>query len=233
MRRKGGARLLDWRNLVCGIIIVAAPSSLLAQRSDRGMLSNDGGTWLNESPAPAVTAIFPDSLVQTQAGHTARITMEGSEVLIRPETMFQFQGGELALDHGSLQVDTARGLKVLIGCITVDPVTSDRTQFDVTDVDGKVKVSALRHDAKIHLHGKAQGAKQGGGSTDTIVHEGQQLTRSEHCGGALLRPSEALDANGGWLDSLGAKIAGGAIIVGITCYALCRTNPGPVSPWQP
>jgi len=142
-------------------------------------------------------------------------------------------GRRLALDHGSLQVDTARGLKVLVGCITVDPVTSDRTQFDVTDVDGKVKVSALRHDARIHLHGKAQEAKQGGKSSDTIVREGEQLTRSEHCGGALLRPSDGLDANGGWLDSLGAKITGGAIIVGITCYALCRPNPGPVSPSQP
>jgi hypothetical protein len=222
--------LFEWRKFVCGIVVAVAPTSLLAQRSDRGMLSNDGGTFLNESPAPPLTAIFPDSLVQTQAGHNARITMDGSKVEIRPETMFQFQGGELALDHGILQVDTARRLKVLIGCITVDPVTADRTQFEVKDIDGKVKVSALKSDARIHLHTKMQEAKEGAHSSDTIVHEGQELTRSEHCGGAFWTPKPD---PGPWLDSTAAKAIGVGIVGGLLCYALCNTNPNPVSPWQP
>jgi len=212
------------------MVIAIAPTSLIAQRSDRGLLSNDGGTFLNESLAPRLTAIFPDSLVQTQAGHNARIAMDGSSVEIRPETMFQFQGGELALDHGILQVDTAKRLKVLIGCITVDPVTADRTQFEVTDVNGKVKVAALKSDARIHLHTKMQESKEGGHSSDTIVHEGQELTRSEHCGGALLRPTEGVgEPSNGILE----KIGGGIFIGGIICYAVCRPNGNPVSPWQP
>jgi hypothetical protein len=105
-------------------MILIGSTTLTAQTAGRALLLSDGGTWLNGTPAPAISAIFPDSLVQTQSGHTARIHAEGSSPPIAPETIVQFQGNELALDHGSLQVDTARETKVLIGCVTVSPLTS-------------------------------------------------------------------------------------------------------------
>ncbi|MGA9807439.1 MAG: hypothetical protein WA350_07335 [Candidatus Sulfotelmatobacter sp.] len=121
--------MLKWRNLVCRMMIVIVPSSLIAQGTGRALLHSDGGTWLNGDPAPETSAIFPDSLVQTQQGYSARIDAEGSSVQVRPETVVQFQGDELTLDHGRLQLDTAREMKVIIGCITVSPITSDRTQL--------------------------------------------------------------------------------------------------------
>ena len=202
MWEKGGRFLLEWRKLVCGVMIVIVPASLNAQIADRGLLHSDGGTWLNGSPAPAVSAIFPDSLVQTQAGHSARINLDGSTVLIGPETIVQFQGNELALDHGALQLDTAREMKVLIGCVTVTPITSDRTQYNVTDVDGRVKVVALKNDVKIHLHGAARRSKQGD-SSDLIVREGEQATRRDRCGAwsSLLMATDR-SWNGRWRGAL-------------------------------
>ena len=52
----------------------------------------------------------------------ARIEMIGSSVDVNPETMVQFQGDELALDDGSLSVNTSRGLRIRVGCVTVTPV---------------------------------------------------------------------------------------------------------------
>jgi hypothetical protein len=229
VRRKAGVCLLEWRKLVCGVVIAIAPAPLLAQYSERALLRSNGGTWLNESPAPAVSAIFPDSLVQTQADHPARIEAEGSTVMIAGETVVQFQGHELALDHGRLQLDTSREMVVLIGCITVSPVNADRTQYDVTDVDGKVRVVASKNDVKIHVHGGVHRSKQGA-SSDIIVHEGEEKTRSEHCG-ALIRPADGVSP-GGLLDSTGAKVAGGAIILGGgLCVIFCNDNP--VSPSKP
>lgn len=221
--------MLEWRKLVCGVMMALAPSALLAQYSERALLRSDGGTWLNQSPAPAVSAIFPDSLVQTQAEHSARIEAQGSTVLIGPETVVQFQGLELALDHGLLQLDTSREMKVLIGCITISPVNSDRTEYTVKDVDGKVRIAALKSDVKVHLHGFRR-AKQSANS-DFIVHEGEEKTHGEHCGGYLPRPADGTPLTEGWLDSAAPFVA--PVAIGIACIWICRGGPEPVSPWKP
>jgi hypothetical protein len=211
-------------------MIVILPGLLVAQDANRGILRNDGGTWLNENPAPPTAAIFPDSLVQTQKGHNARIDVEGSSILIQPETMVQFQGHELALDHGTLQLDTAREVEVIVGCITISPITSERTQYDVTDVDGKVKVVATRNDVRIHAHGGTLRKSKQDGSSDSIVRQGEEKTRDEHCGGYANHARAA--GTDGIIDN--PKVIGGAaVLVGlVACLGLCRDD-DPISPYLP
>jgi hypothetical protein len=43
---------------------------------------------------------------------SARVDAYGSIVTVQPETIVQSAGDELVLDHGSLQVDTSRGMRV-------------------------------------------------------------------------------------------------------------------------
>lgn len=216
---------------ICVITIVIMPTSLVAQGTDRALLYSDGGTWLNGSPAPDSSAIFPDALIQTQKAHTAKIDAEGSTVMVQPETVVQFEGDELALDHGSLQLNTAREMKVRVNCITVIPITADRTQYDVTDVDGKVKVVAYKNDVKIHYAGSAARRSKEGTSSDVIVHEGEQATREEHCGAAI-KATAGIDAKVAILDNIWAKAAGATAIGVLTCWSLCRSG-NPVSPDQP
>lgn len=208
------------------------PASLFAQSQDpnRGLLHNDGGTWLNDAPVPTVAAIFPDSLVQTQKGHTARIDVEGSSVLIQPETMVQFQGHELVLDHGSLQLDTSTQMEVIVGCITITPVSSDRTEYDVSDRDGKVKISAAKKDVKIHSHGAVHKSKEG--SSDATVHEGERTTRGEHCAG-VVTVQEAQGVAPGILDGKAAMITAGIVAGTLTCIGLCHDDDPPISPSKP
>ncbi|MFZ0198206.1 MAG: hypothetical protein WB523_04775 [Candidatus Sulfotelmatobacter sp.] len=219
----------EWRKLVCGVMIVIVPSSLIAQSSGGALLHSSGGTWLNENPAPATAAIFADSLVQTQKGYSARIDAEGSSVQIGSETVVQFQGNELTLDHGSLKLDTATAMTVIVGCITINPIVADRTQYDVTDIDGKVKVIAYKKDVKIRLHGSALRKTKPGASSEFIVKEGEQATRAEHCGVPINNPGPGTRP---YLDSIAAKSIGLVVVGVITCYALCR-NDDPVSPSKP
>lgn len=223
----------EWRNLVCRMMIVILPASLFAQDANRGLLHSDGGTWLNEAQATPVAAIFPDSLVETQAGHIARIDVEGSSVLIAPETMVQFQGHELALDHGSLQLDTSRQMEVIVGCITVSPVNAERTEYEVTDSGGKVTVLASKNDVKIHAHETlARKAKQGE-SSDKIVHQGEHTERSEHCGGAAEQQEHAAIAGAGdRLDSWWAVVGASSVAVVLICLGLCHDDDA-VSPAMP
>jgi hypothetical protein len=222
--------LLEWRNLVCGVMIIVVPTSLAAQAPDRALLHNDGGTWLNGSPSPDSSAIFPDTLIQTQTDHTAKIDAAGSSITVLPETIVRFDADELVLDHGQLQLNTTRAMRVRVGCITIIPVTQDWTQYDVIDVDGRVKIIAYKHDVKVHYRQTtAQRAKESEFS-DFIVREGEQSTREERCG-APAKPGEIVAAKGPLLDNLWVKGVAAVAIGTITCFALCRTDP--VSPSQP
>jgi hypothetical protein len=219
---------LEWRKLVCGVMIVVVPVSVVGQVTDRAMLHSDGGTWLNGSPAPESSAIFMDALVQTPKDHSAKIDAEGSAATVLPETIVQFEGDELVLDHGGLQVTTGRQMRVRVGCITVTPINAAWTQYDVTDVDGKVKVVAYKNDVKIHSQGDPLRKSKQGESSDAIVRESEHATRDEKCGAGIKPP----DGDKPILDSLGAKIAGALIVAGLICYGVCHTS-NPISPTKP
>jgi hypothetical protein len=221
------------RNVICGVMIFVLPASLTAQDPGRAMLRSQGGTWLNGSPSPESSAIFPDDLIQTEPGHVAKINADGSTVTVQPETILQFRGSEIVLDHGSLLVDTSRGMKVRVNCLTVIPVIQQWTQYDVTDVNGKVTVVAHKNDVNIHSQSAlAHKSKQTGASGDMTVREGETANRDEHCPATGRLPG-SIDANGAWMDSWGAKGIGAGAIGVIVCKALCFHGDDPVSPSKP
>ncbi len=223
--------MLEWRKLVCGVMIVIVPASIFAQGTNRAMLHSSGGVWLNGNPAPESSAIFADALIQTPRDHVARIDADGSTVTVQPDTIVQFEGDELVLDHGSLQLNTARKMRVRVSCVTVIPITEDRTQYDVTDVDGKVKVVAYKNDVRIHLQGGVTRKSKMGASTDVIVREGEQATRDEHCA-APARALDGIDAYGALLNNPWAVGAGVVAIGVLACVGLCHGD-DPISPAKP
>jgi len=163
----------------------------------------------------------------------ARIEATGSAADIDPESVVQFEGDELVLDHGSLSVNTSRGLKVRVGCVTVTPVNADWTHYEVTDRDGKVIVSALKNDVYIESRSsRAQEAKQPARSDRAIVREGEQKSREEKCGAPLTRSSVVAAGSGGFLNSPYVVGTAGAVVAGAACWALCRGD-NPVSPDRP
>ncbi len=215
------------------MVILVLSVSLTAQDSGRALLRSQGGTWLNGVAAPESSAIFPNDLIQTEAGHVARIDAEGSTVTVQPETILQFDGDEIALDHGSLQVNTSRGMKVRVNCLTVIPVTQEWTQYDITDVNGKVTVVAHKNDVNLHSQSTlAQKSKQAGVSGDVTVHEGETVTRDEHCPAAARLPG-SIDAHAAILDTWYAKGTGLGVIAVIVCKAMCFHGDEPVSPSKP
>jgi hypothetical protein len=211
-------------------MMIVLPASLAAQGTDRALLHSNGGTLLNGSPTPGTSAVFPNNLIETPPDQSALLAADGSSANVLPETMVQFQADELVLDHGQLQLNTARALRVRVGCITIVPTTLERTQYDVIDRNGKVTVIAYKHDVEIRYQGAAAQTKKIG-SSKTIVREGQQATREEKCGAAE-KLEKAIDGKGAILNGLPARIAGAGIIIAVTCYALCQSRE-PASPSLP
>jgi hypothetical protein len=222
--------LLVRRKLVCGLMLGILPSSLTAQDSTAAILRSSGSVMLNGSPAPASSAPFPNDYVQTLPAAAAKIDATGSTVEIQPETFFQFAGDELALEHGTVQLLTFRALKVRVGCRTVTPVSTQGTQYDVTDADGKVTVAARKSDVKIESRSLSLQKNRQAGLSEEIVHAGEQVTRSESCGADLPAPAHANGAilNSPWV----IWPTTGVISVGVACWILCHDD-DPVSPSKP
>ena len=214
-------------------MIVLFPLSLMAADTGAAAVHSKGGVWVNGAEVVDSTTIFPGDLLETKPGFVANLDSEGSSVLIQPESIVKFQGNILMLEHGSVSVGTSTSMSVHVNCIKVEPVTSDRTQYDVTDTSGTVQVSALKSDVNIKQGGVLQKAsKESESSQSATVREGQQAQRneSEACG-TPLRPGAAGSAvNAKWIE-IGGSAAAGVLVL---CVIFCKgSGASSVSPSQP
>jgi hypothetical protein len=194
-------------------MILVLPQSLLANDLGSAILHTQGGVWVNGGEVRDSTTIVSGDLIETKPGFAANLNADGFTVLIQPESVLKFQGDLLVLEHGSVSVGTSKAMRVQVNCLTVVPVSTEWTQYEVTDVTGKVLVSARKNDVKINREGGlAKLAREPETASGSIVHEGEQGTReeSEVCE-APPRPATAGNVlNPRWI---AAGAAGGGILI--------------------
>ncbi len=195
------------RYLLCWTLTVVVPSSLLGQAAATGqsatpgqpagaILHTQGGVSVNSNEAPDSSAIFPGDVIETKSGFSANLVVEGSTVILGPESVAKFQGDYLELNHGSVSVGTSTGFKVRVNCIRVVPVRNEWTQYEVTDVSRSVQVSARKDDVNVeHETDKSKPTPKPELATSqrASVHEGEQHSydESEICGAAIGPPAQA------------------------------------------
>jgi hypothetical protein len=220
------------RSFVCLILIGILPASLVAEDTGAAILHSNGGVLVNGNAATDTATIFPGDTVEVQAKAGARIEISGSMVDVTSETVFEFDNGEIHLDHGSVSVNTSRGFRVRAGCVIVTPVNVEAwTQYDVTDTDSKVHVSALKNDVNLESRSSNPGQMKQSSSSRVTVREGEQKSREEKCGAADVKSGIA--GRGALLNSPYLQwTAGGVITAGTLCLLLCFNNQ-PLSPSDP
>src|SRR5260370_29415882 len=114
-------------------------------------------------------------------------------------------------------------MSVVVDCIKVEPVSKERTQYEVTDFNGTVQVAARKSNVNIIQGGALQKtSKESTPSQSATVHEGQQATRHEAavCG-APPRPGGA--ASGMNTKGLESGVGGGGSFV-VLCLRLCNCS---------
>lgn len=218
------------RGIVGWALVVAVPLSLLGQ-TPSAILHTQGGVWVNGYEARDSSAIFPGDLLETKPGFSASLNLEGSKVLVQPESVAKLQDNMLVLDHGGVSVTTSRSFKVRVNCLTVVPVSDEWTQYDVANLNGTIQVAARKSDVYVEreMNHRKPAPETAAPSREGTVHEGEQRSydESEMCG-APPRPTGAGPAlNSKWI------IAGAAGIGILVCVLACRPGPGPVSPDSP
>ena len=219
------------RGMVTCVLVVLFPFSLFAADSNAAMLYTNGPAWVNGSHVPRPSsAIFLGDLLQTRSDSVANINQPGSTVQVLSDSLVQFQGSFVNVDHGAVRVATSKGMATTAGDVKVAPVSNDWTEFNVTDVDGTVRIAARKGDVTV----------TDGKGTVTLA-QGQETTRDESPDTSSDQKGHknrkraagaAPGATGGALNSPIAIGIGGAAAIGITTWVLIK-NDDPVSPAKP
>jgi hypothetical protein len=213
-------------------MVIILPFSLQAQSPDAAMLHSNGLAQVNGHMAPSSLAIFPDDRVQTPQNAEAKLDAAGSTVVIGADTLVQFDGNQLYLEHGTVQVTTSTEMIVHAGCIRATPAVIGWTQYVVTDVDGKVVVAAHKNDVNIERGNTASRQQAEDKRSEKVtVREGEQATREEKCA-AGIRPPDYVAGKAAFFNTWEAIGVGGAAVAVIACLGLCHGD-DPASPSNP
>lgn len=220
------------RGLVSCVLAVLFPYSLFAADSNAAMLYINGSAWVNGTHVPRPSsAIFSGDLVQTRRDSVANINAPGSSITVMADSLVQFEGSSLKIEHGGVAVATSKGVGTTAGDVKVTPVSGEWTEFNVTDVDGTVRIAARKGELTIF-----------DGNATTTLAQGQETTRQE-------TSDETTDANGkkkkkredgsavpgatgGILNSPYAIGAGAAAIGAVAVWVLTKSD-NPASPAIP
>jgi hypothetical protein len=225
-----------FRTMVSCVLLLCFPASLWAADSGAAMLYTHGAAWLNGAHVPASSAIFTGDLLQTRSDSGANINAPGSSITVLGDSLVQFEGSSLKVEHGGVAIGTSKGVATTAGVVRVAPVSNAWTEFDVTDVDGTVMIAARKGDLTVTDD-----------SGTVTLPQGQQTTRDEQSDQSTQtsdtdksdkkkkkRPvaGAVTAASGGALDSPVAVGIGGGAIIGLTIWVLTRSD-NPVSPSTP
>ena len=227
---------------VCFLLLLILPTSLmgqdLPQQSGGAILHADGGVWVNGYEAHDSSAVFPGDLIETKPGFSANLSLDGSTILLAPETVGKFQGDYFDLDHGIVSVVSSKGFKVRVNCIRVLPVLNEWTEYVVTDLSGTVQVNARKKDVNVEHEEKVgkpspEKAATGNGS----VHEGEQkkYESTEICGAPPPPNNASNGINPKWME-VGGGAGGGVLLLCMVLHCFGGGGSGnktPMSTVQP
>ncbi len=216
-----------FRSMVSCLLLLIVPASLFAADSGAAMLYANGAAWLNGSHVPNSSAIFAGDLVQTRSDSAANIHASGSSITVLGDSLVQFEGESLKVEHGGVSISTSKGVATTAGDIRIAPVANVWTEFNVTDTDGTVRIAARKGDLTITDDSGTVTLAQGQETTrDEASDQSDNKKKKRRGGGAV--PA----AGGGALNSPIAIGVGAAAIGGLAIWVLTK-NDDPVSPSTP
>ena len=222
-----------FRKLVSCVLLLILPGSLMAADTGAAMLYADGA-WLNGSHVPKSSAIFSGDLLQTRSDSAASIHAPGSSVTVLGDSLVEFEGTSLKVEHGGVAVSTSKGMATTAGNVRVEPTSRGSwTEFNVTDTDGTVRIAARKGDLTITDDKGTATLQQGQETTrDEQSDQTDQSSNGKKKNNKKPTTGAAAAAGGGWLDSPIAVGIGGGAIIGVTIWVLLQNN-SPLSPAQP
>ena len=205
--------------------------------ADPGAMFYGNGAFRNGAKIANGSAIFSGDLVETSANSIANLKALGTNVIILPTSLVEFQGQSLSVEHGSVSVATSHGISVRAGCMMIVPATTAWTQFEVTDVNGTIEVAAKKNNLRLEAVADSGSSKELLASrSSSDLREGEQTSRDESAGCKSDKRNKDGGAtpagSGGVLSSNYARDGALGAIAGVGVW-LAVQHDDPPSPWKP
>jgi hypothetical protein len=216
-----------FRKMVSCVLLFLLPGALFAADSNAAMLYTNGAAWVNGAHVPRISsAIFVGDLLQTRSDSVANINEAGSTITVASDSLVQFQGSAVQVEHGGVTVATSKGMATNAGDWKITPASFSWTEFNVSDIDGTVRIMAKKGDLLIS-----------DGVDTTTLQEGQETQRDQTSDNNKKKkkdrqPGATPAAGGGILNSPIAMGVGLGAIAGVTAWVLIRSDQ-PASPSKP
>jgi hypothetical protein len=226
-----------FRKMVSCVLLFGFPVSLVASDSEAAMIYPHGAAWINGVHVPASSAIFTGDLLQTRSDSGANINAAGLSITVLGDSLVQFEGSSLKVEHGGVDVATSKGVATVTGDVRVAPASNSWTEFNVTDVDGTVKIAARKGDLTVTDDAGTVTLAQGQQTTRQETSDdqsGQSASgdKTDKKKNSKRGEGAAPAAGGGILNSTVAVVAGSAAIGGVAIWILTQSST-PVSPSTP
>lgn len=223
-----------FRGMVSCVLLILFPGSLFAADSNAAMLyvNANGAAWVNGTHVPRTSsAIFSGDLLQTRRDSVANINEPGSSITVLADSMVQFHGISVDIQHGGVSVSTSKGIAATAGDVRVTPASNAWTEFDVSDLDGTVRIFARKGNLMVNDGKDVVTLQQGQDTTrdesnPAAENNGKKKRNKKQAGGAV--PA----AGNGIMNSPYAIGIGGAAVIGLTTWVLVK-NDDPASPAKP
>ena len=220
-------RSLYLKMLSCMIVVILS-AALFAADQPAAMLYSHGTALLNGNSIARSSALFSGDLVQTNADSVANINATGSSILVLNDSLVQYEGSGLKLEHGGVSISTSKLLPTRVGNVTVSPVSGVWTEFEVRDVDGRVQIAARKGDLSVSDDAGTTTLAQGQETTrdDSQQTEEQKKKQKKRVSAAYV------PATGAFFDSPWAIGIGAGLVAGGVVWAVVQGGT-PVSPAVP
>ena len=219
----------------CFIVVLTIVAAVAAEEStNSAVLMGNQSVYLNGRPLPTApvgeraktlsTAVTVGDVVQTKDDGMAQLNSTGSTAALQPNTIVRFQSAGVALDRGSVSINTVRQSSVFARDFKITPVTASATEFDVLRASGVIKILARKNNITVGC----------GPGAPVVVKAGQELSREDgaDCGLAEKSGGAPTAAKGPILSSPTAEKAGLAAGAGLLGWVLFQSD-DPVSPSAP
>jgi hypothetical protein len=129
-------------SFVAVLLALSLSSAEAFASATAGMLRSNGGVSVNGSPVNPVTTVFAGDRIETAPQAAASLTMNGSSLLLDPNSSLTFTGDEMNFYCGGGTVQASQGLEARFGRIEVKPAKGN-ARFQVQQSGEMLKVSAI------------------------------------------------------------------------------------------
>lgn len=157
-----------YRSVIAVLLCILIPGTLLPASQAAMMYAKGGDVLLNGVPAPESSAIFAGDRVTTTSTSAVNLVLQGSSVVMDPQSTLLYEGTFFDLSAGGASVITCNQMQGRSGGVTVTPSAPVDTHYRIAHENGRLLVAALAGSVKVVDHG-----------TETLLAAGNAMSFAE------------------------------------------------------